>query len=51
MARYMYTVDFTTDTALTGSELDELQQLVVDFITPETTLWINVDLVDQELDD
>lgn len=44
----LYVMEINTDTPITGSELDELEQVVVDFLTPETVTRVSIELVEDE---
>lgn len=49
MQRHYYEVSFASRFALDDSEIEELEQLIVDFLTPEND-WetVNVNFVDGE---
>lgn len=44
----LYVMEIATDEELTGAELDELEQVVLDFLTPETATRVSVVLVEDE---
>lgn len=42
MAEYQYTIVVDTDQELSDWELDELEQIVVDFITPDDSTDVTI---------
>jgi hypothetical protein len=44
MTKYEYVIDIETDTEITDGELAELEQLVIDYLTPEGTLRVEAGL-------
>lgn len=48
MAKFMYVMEIDTDADLEEYELAELEQLVVDYLTPESVTRVAIDLVDGE---
>lgn len=44
----LYVMEIVTDEELSSNDLDELEQVVIDFLTPETVTRVSVVLVEDE---